>query len=309
MLVEQNDSLSQKILCAMTVDVEDYFHVAAFDKVIQPSEWGTRYPMRVEANTQRVLQLFSDHDVKATFFMLGWVADSCPQLVRTIIEEGHELASHGFSHQKITSQSPLEFKQDVLRSKHLLEDIGGVQVQGYRAPSFSLNPKSEWAFEILADLGFLYSSSTYPVQHDHYGAPNWPKSIYRRPEGIYEIPIPTLHKLSRSVPIGGGGFFRLYPYYLSKTLINGYLHGKNQSYSFYFHPWEIDSSQPRIEGVPIKSHFRHYLNLSRMETRIRSLLTDFSWNTMSHVFQLDGRKNDSKIIDQRDDTPRYARLG
>lgn len=298
-----------KALCAMTVDVEDYFHVAAFDKTVSRSEWGTKYPLRVERSTHRILEIFSQHNVKATFFMLGWVADTCPQLAKIITENGHELASHGYYHEKATSQTPSVFKQDVYRSKALLEDITGTQIKGYRAPSFSINPQNEWAFSVLAELGFLYSSSTYPVKHDHYGAPDWPKSKYFRPEGIYEIPIPTLHKLNRSIPIGGGGFFRLYPYRLSRTLIKNYLSETGQPYSFYCHPWELDHEQPRLPGISLKSRFRHYLNLNQMEARIRYLLTDFSWNTMSHVFQLDGLNNDSKLVYQKDDPRRYARMG
>lgn len=295
--------------CAMTVDVEDYFQVAAFDKVIKRSEWGTKYPLRIERSTNRILEIFSEHNVKATFFMLGWVANSCPQLARAITENGHELASHGFNHERATSQSPIVFRQDVQRSKALLEDITGGQIKGYRAPSFSINPQNEWAFSVLAELGFLYSSSTYPVKHDHYGALDWPKLKYRRPEGIYEIPIPTLHKFNRSVPIGGGGFFRLYPYDLSKVLINRFIRETGLPYSFYFHPWEIDHQQPRIAGITLKSQFRHYLNLNRMEARIQHLLTDFSWNTMSHVFQLDGLTDDSKSTNQKNDSTRYVGLG
>ncbi|UUM32268.1 XrtA system polysaccharide deacetylase [Vibrio japonicus] len=298
-----------KAQCALTVDVEDYFHVAAFDKKVKRSDWGTTYPLRVEQNTYKILEIFDEHNVKGTFFMLGWVAKCCPQLAREIVKNGHELASHGYFHEKATAQSPLIFRQDVFRSKALLEDITGCPIHGYRAPSFSVNPRTEWVFSILAELGFLYSSSTYPVKHDHYGAPDWPKSKYLRPEGIVEIPIPTLHKLRKSVPIGGGGFFRLYPYSLSKTLIKRYLNETGQPYSFYFHPWELDHEQPRMTGIPVKSHFRHYLNLNRMEARIRSLLTDFSWNTMSHVFQLDGLTNDSKSTNQKDEPPRYVSLG
>lgn len=305
---ESNSNLSNQP-CAMTVDVEDYFHVSAFEKVIKREEWGKRFPLRVEKNTYRLLEIFDENNVKATFFMLGWVADACPKLTRDIVDAGHELASHGYSHKRATDQTAEEFEQDVYRSKALLEDLSGVEIRGYRAPSFSINPNSEWAFSVLAKLGFIYSSSTYPVKHDLYGAPDWPKEKYFRPEGIFEIPIPTLHKLQRSVPIGGGGFFRLYPYSMSKALIKDYIKTTGLPYSFYFHPWEIDSEQPRITGATFKSNFRHYLNLNRMEARIRCLLDDFSWNTMSHVFQLDGPINDSKPKDQKIDLPRYGSVG
>ncbi|WP_375754121.1 XrtA system polysaccharide deacetylase [Vibrio sp. HN007] len=272
----------------MTVDVEDYFHVAAFSGKIDVSEWGNKYPPRVEQNTHRVLELFDTHNTKATFFMLGWVAESFPHLCREIVNNGHELASHGYAHQKANSQSRNEFKQDVHRSKSFLEDTTGTQVIGYRAPSFSIDPSNEWAFEVLSELGFIYSSSTYPVKHDLYGAPDWPKFIYRRIEGIYEIPIPTNCTAGANLPIGGGGFFRLYPYLLSRYLINSYLKQSGKPYSFYFHPWEIDKNQPRMKGVPLKSSFRHYLNLGRMENRLKRLLGHYQWDTMSNVYQLNG---------------------
>ncbi|MBC7004736.1 DUF3473 domain-containing protein [Photobacterium sp. BZF1] len=295
--------------CALTVDVEDYFHVAAFDKHISADEWGAKYPLRVERTTHRLLELFSENNAKATFFMLGWVAEACPNLARAIVDNGHELASHGYAHQKATSQSPEAFKLDVYRSKVFLEDTVGHRVNGYRAPSFSIDPRNEWAFSILAELGFIYSSSTYPVNHDHYGAPDWPKFKYLRPEGIYEIPIPTLEKAKRSIPIGGGGFFRLYPYQLSRFLINQYLQRTNQPYSFYFHPWEIDAGQPSVKGIPLKSRFRHYLNLNRTESRIQSLLADFSWNTMTNVYQLDGICHEPGTKNQENERSRHFSMG
>lgn len=295
--------------CALTVDVEDYFHVSAFSNRITPADWGTKYPLRVEQNTHRLLELFAEHNARATFFMLGWVAERCPQLAREIVGQGHELASHGYAHQVVTSQTPLVFKNDVFRGKSLLEDITGCAVRGYRAPSFSINPNTEWAFSALADLGFIYSSSTYPVKHDLYGAPSWPKAPYQRPEGIMEIPIPTYNALGRNIPIGGGGFFRLYPYRLSRSLIENYIKVTGQPYSFYFHPWEIDDKQPRIPDISLKSRFRHYLNINRMEARIRYLLSDFSWNTMSHVYQLDGSSHDSKTKNKAAKSARYVSLG
>ncbi len=273
---------------AMTVDVEDYFQVAAFEKKIQFQEWGKKYSIRVEKNTEKLLEIFATHNTKATFFMLGWVAEACPQLVRKITDQGHELASHGYAHQRANTQSPDIFREDVYRAKSFLEDTAGVKVNGYRAPSFSIDPSNEWAFEVLAKLGFTFSSSTYPVQHDLYGAPNWPRFKYLRPEGIVEIPIPTNIISGFNVPIGGGGFFRLYPYLLSKGLINKFLNQTEQPYSFYFHPWEIDTEQPRMSGVPLKSRFRHYLNINRMEKRLNNLLTDFNWDTMSNAYQLNG---------------------
>lgn len=283
----------------MTVDVEDYFHVSAFDKTVQFADWGTKYPLRVEANTDKILELFASHETKATFFVLGWVAEACPGLVKRIVAQGHELACHGYAHQRANTQTAEVFREDVYRGKAFLEDTTGVAVNGYRAPSFSIDPSNEWAFEVLADLGFIFSSSTYPVKHDLYGAPDWPRHKYLRPEGIYEIPIPTNQSTGISLPIGGGGFFRLYPYRLSRALVNRFMSQTQQPYSFYFHPWEIDHAQPRMTDIPIKSRFRHYLNLNRMEYRLERLLNDFSWDTMSNVYQLNGNNNERKSENQK----------
>ncbi|WP_165314150.1 XrtA system polysaccharide deacetylase [Vibrio ziniensis] len=272
---------------AMTVDVEDYFQVSAFADKVQFSEWGnSKYPIRVENNTDRLLDIFSRHNTKATFFVLGWVAEARPNIVKKIVEQGHELASHGYAHQRANTQTPESFREDVYRSKAFLEDTSGIEVRGYRAPSFSIDPSNEWAFAILSQLGFTYSSSTYPVKHDLYGAPNWPRFKYKRPEGIIEIPIPTNKTAGINVPIGGGGFFRLYPYLLSKILINNFIKQAKHPYCFYFHPWEIDHTQPRMTDVPLKSQFRHYLNLHRMENRLDRLLNDFHWDTISKVYEL-----------------------
>ncbi|MDC0609947.1 DUF3473 domain-containing protein [Vibrio sp.] len=273
---------------AMTVDVEDYFQVAAFEGKVKFSDWGNKYQVRAERNTDTLLELFSKHNTKATFFVLGWIAEACPSLVKRIAEEGHEIASHGYAHQRANTQTPDVFKNDVHRCKSFIEDLTGTAVKGYRAPSFSIDPRNEWAFQVLADLGFTFSSSTYPVKHDLYGAPDWPRFKYLRPEGIVEIPIPTNQTAGFNIPIGGGGFFRLYPYAVSKYLIKSFIKQTGQPYSFYFHPWEIDFEQPRMSDIPIKSRFRHYLNLDRMENRISHLLTDFKWDTMSNAYQLNG---------------------
>lgn len=274
-------------LNAMTVDVEDYFQVAAFANKVKFSDWGlTKYPVRAENNTDKLLDMFSKYETKATFFVLGWIAEARPQIIKKIVEQGHELASHGYAHQRANTQTPESFREDVYRSKAFLEDTTGIQIKGYRAPSFSIDPSNEWAFEILSELGFTFSSSTYPIKHDLYGAPNWPRYKYRRPEGIIEIPIPTNRTVGVNLPIGGGGYFRLYPYLLSKMLISNFKKQTQQPYSFYFHPWEIDHEQPKIDDVPFKSKFRHYLNLHRMEGRLERLLSDFEWDTISKVYQL-----------------------
>ncbi len=267
----------------LTVDVEDYFHVSAFEKTIDRADW-VNLEQRVEASTHRLLELFSERNAKCTFFTLGWVAERYPNLIKAIVEQGHELASHGFSHQRATIMSPDEFREDVSKSKQVLEDTSGQAVLGYRAPSFSFNDTNTWVYNILKELGFEYSSSTYPIKHDLYGVPEWPRFMYERPEGIIEIPVPTTRKNDSNTGIGGGGYFRLYPYWFSKRRINNYLTTEKQPYSFYFHPWEIDPHQPRIAGASIKSKLRHYLNLSRMEGKVVKLLHDYQWDTMKSVY-------------------------
>jgi polysaccharide deacetylase family protein (PEP-CTERM system associated) len=267
----------------MTVDVEDFFHVSAFESIITPDKWQDYQP-RVADNTQKLLDIFGKNDVKATFFVLGWVAERYPELIKNIHAQGHEVASHGYAHRRASEQTREEFLADVKRSKDHLEDLLGEQITGYRAPSFSIGYTNEWAFEVLVELGFKYSSSTYPVKHDLYGTPDWPRFAYQRPEGIVEIPIPTLKILGKQIPIGGGGYFRLYPYSIAQWLVEKYLRQEKQPYSFYFHPWEIDPDQPRVAGASFKSRFRHYLNLNKMETRLENLLTDFKWGTMRDVY-------------------------
>jgi len=278
----------KQIINAMTVDVEDYFHVSAFESTINQSDWHN-LPLRVERNTYRLLELFEKHNAKSTFFTLGWVAKRCPELIKAIVDQGHELASHGFSHQRATEMTRSEFFSDVQQSKHILEDLSGKEVIGYRAPSFSINDTNTWVYDVLLELGFQYSSSTYPIKHDLYGVPNWPRFLYQREEGdgdkkIIEIPIPTLRKNNINTGIGGGGYFRLYPYWLSKRRIDKFHQQEQQPYSFYFHPWEIDPQQPRISNAPLKSKIRHYINLSKMEGKLEQLLTDYQWDTMKSVY-------------------------
>ena len=277
--------MSDSVLNAMTVDVEDFFHVSAFESVISPEQWKDYQP-RVDKNTRTLLDMFAKHKVKSTFFVLGWVAERYPELIKEIHAQGHEVASHGYAHRRATEQTREEFTADVTRSKNHLEDLLGEELTGYRAPSFSIGYDNEWAFEVLADLGFQYSSSTYPVKHDLYGTPDWPRFAYMRKEGIIEIPIPTHKVMGRQTPIGGGGYFRLYPYTLTKSLISGYLKKEKQPYSFYFHPWEIDADQPRMVNAPLKSKFRHYVNLNKTQGKLERLLNDFSWGTMKDVYNI-----------------------
>ena len=269
---------------AMSVDVEDYFQVSAFQSRIASDAWD-EWPSRIERNVDRILKLFDDAGVSATFFVLGWVAQRYPSMVRRIAECGHEIASHGMMHRRASEQDPESFSQDVADARRLLEDVGGLAVAGYRAPSYSIGRHNLWALDCLLNAGYRYSSSIYPVRHDHYGMPEAPRFAFRFEEdGILEVPVTTCRVLRRQIPWGGGGFFRLYPYALSRWAIRRVNCVDRQPAIFYFHPWEIDPGQPRISGVGPKARFRHYLNLSRMESRLRRLLEDFRWDRVDHVF-------------------------
>lgn len=274
-------------LNAMTVDVEDYFQVSALEGTIDKKDWDS-ISLRVGSNTHRILDLFAANDVKSTFFTLGWVAERCPDVIRRIVSEGHELASHGLEHQRATTMTEKELFDDIKRSKDVLENISSVAIKGYRAPSFSINDSNTWVYDILNDLGFTYSSSTYPISHDLYGVPTWPRFKHKRENGLIEIPIPTIRKNGKNIGIGGGGYFRLYPYWLSKRRIAEYLFKESEPYSFYFHPWEIDAEQPRFKNVPWKSKVRHYINLSKMEGKIEKLLKDYNWVTMQQAYGIHG---------------------
>ncbi len=270
---------------AMTVDVEDYFQVSAFEPYIAKNQWDS-LPHRVESNTDKILELFQIRGIKATFFTLGWVAERYPDLIKRIINAGHELACHGYEHIRVTEQTPAEFRSDVARTKKLLEDLSGKEIKGYRAASYSIGKNNLWALDILQEEGFKYSSSIYPVKHDLYGMPDAPRFIYQpiKNQTFKEIPITTIRFGHKNLPCGGGGFFRFYPYAFSKWAFNRVNHQEQQSGIFYFHPWEIDPDQPRQAGLNLKTKIRHYLNLQRMETRINHLLTDFKWDTMENVF-------------------------
>ncbi|MCP4266165.1 MAG: DUF3473 domain-containing protein [Candidatus Brocadiaceae bacterium] len=269
---------------AMSVDVEDYFQVSAFENTISPEQWDD-LPGRVVSNTEKILDLFSTYSVQSTFFILGWVAERHPELVRDISNAGHEIASHGWSHKRISFLTENQFRDEVSRSKRLLEDLTGRDVLGYRAPSYSINKDNYWAFDILAEEGYRYSSSTVPIRHDLYGIPDSPRFPYMVSDGrLLEIPITTTRILGKNYPCGGGGWFRLYPYQLSRWAINRVNSKDQRSGVFYFHPWEIDPNQPRQNNISIKTKIRHYLNLSRTETRLERLLNDFEWTTMSELY-------------------------
>jgi len=269
---------------AMSVDVEDYFQVSAFEGHIARSEWD-HLPSRVVRNTERILDLFQRRGVKATFFVLGWVAERYPVLVRRIIEDGHELASHGYSHVRVVHQQPAEFLEDVTRTKKILEDIAGSPVKGYRAASYSIGARSLWALDALAEADYQYSSSIYPIYHDLYGMPEAPRFPFRhRGNGLLEIPISTVRLFRYNLPCGGGGYFRLFPYRLSRWAIRHVNRRDGQTCVFYFHPWEIDPEQPRQTAIGLRARFRHYLNLERMESRVDRLLGDFHWDRIDRVF-------------------------
>ena len=272
----------------MTVDVEDYFQVSALAPQIARSEW-ERMPCRVERNVERILELLAGAAARATFFTLGWIAERYPQLVRRIAAAGHEIASHGYEHRRASEQTQEEFRADIRRAKALLEHITGSEVKGYRAPSFSIGAATPWAFDCIAQAGYRYSSSVYPVRHDHYGAPDAPRFAYRPQAGVLEIPISTARLAGNNFPAGGGGYFRLFPYALSRSLIRRVNRDDRQAAIFYLHPWELDPQQPRIAGTTLKTRFRHYLNLHRTEARLRQLLRDFTWRRVDSLFLEDAR--------------------
>jgi len=275
----------ERIRNAMTCDVEDYFQVSAFAPYIDRASWPSR-ECRVEANMDRILALFERHGVRATFFTLGWIAERYPQVVRRIVAGGHELASHGYGHLRASDQTRAEFANDIRSAKALLEDIGGQAVLGYRAPSFSIGRANLWALDELLDAGYRYSSSIYPIAHDHYGMPEAPRFAFypNGPDGLLEVPITTVQLMGRNLPAGGGGYFRLLPYALSRWMMAKVNRDDRQPSLFYFHPWEIDTEQPRPEGLGAKARFRHYINIDRMERRIEALARDFAWDRMDRIF-------------------------
>lgn len=269
---------------AMTVDVEDYFHVSAFAKVIKPAQWEERIST-VERNTRRLLDLFDENNIKATFFVLGWVAERHPELIREIVTRGHEPASHGYSHQLVYKQTPAEFRAETAKSKQLLEDITQQPILGYRAASYSITRQSLWALDILAELGFEWDSSIFPVYHDRYGIPDSPTTPYRvqtsSGKTLLEFPLTTAKLFGYQMPAAGGGYFRLYPYALSRELFRRATSAGKTPAIFYLHPWEIDPDQPRVEGASLLSRFRHYNNLDKCLPRLQALLQDFRFGTVS----------------------------
>lgn len=270
---------------ALSVDVEDYYQVQALAGVYRRADWDA-CESRVERNTDAILQIFADAGAHATFFTLGWIAERHPGLVRRIVAQGHELASHGYSHARVDSQTPEAFRADVRKTRRILEDISGAPVHGYRAATFSVGPHTPWAWRVLEEEGHAYSSSIYPVVRDNYGVRDAPRGPYR-PEGaerLTEIPISTLRLGGRNWPIGGGGYFRLLPYAASRAAIERLNRAEGAPAVFYIHPWEVDPAQPRPGGVPLKSRLRHYLNLDKTGPRLGRLARAFRWDRMDRVF-------------------------
>lgn len=286
---EKHANVPPQVTNALTVDVEDYFHVSAFERCVSPSQWES-LPERVCRNTERVLELFAAREITATFFILGWVAERHPELVRHIVEQGHEIACHGYAHGRITGMTRDAFRQDVDRARKLLQDMSGQPVSGYRAPSYSITAQTVWALDILLESGFSYDSSIFPIRHDLYGMPGaerFPHYI-RREKGVLEEFPPTtlrwsLFGLGLNLPVSGGGYLRLLPARWISAAFAG-LNKKGRPCVLYFHPWEIDPGQPRIKA-PLKSRFRHYLNLDTTEKKLGVLLAQHRFANMSSVLQ------------------------
>ena len=274
------------VICdgTFTVDVEDYFQVSAFASHIRPEDWG-QYECRVERNTHRVLDIAARTGTTGTFFVLGWVAERFPSLIKDIVSGGHEIASHGWEHIRVNTQTPQEFRQDIERTRKVLQDISGQSVKGYRAASYSIGVNEAWAWSELEQAGYQYSSSIVPIRHDHYGIPDAPRFAFQPGTGsLLEVPITTLPLAGRNINCGGGGWFRLFPYAFSRWALGKVNQEEQQSGIFYIHPWEIDPEQPRPQGLGLKTRFRHYLNLQHTYGRLDHLLKDFRWGRMDDIF-------------------------
>jgi len=267
------------VLNALTVDVEDYFQVSAFDQVVSREQW-PQFQHRVAANTERLLALFAQHRVRGTFFVLGWVAEREPALIGRIAAEGHEIASHGHTHRLVYEQARQEFREDVRRSKATLEALSGRPVLGYRAPSFSITRRSLWALDVLAEEGYSWDASVFPIRHDRYGIPSAPRHVHRIREGLMEVPGSTVRIAGTNLPIAGGGYFRILPFAWTRWGIRRVNAVEGKPVVFYLHPWEVDPGQPRL-SAPWLGRFRHYCNLHRTEARLRRLLSEFAFDTLT----------------------------
>lgn len=274
----------QRIANAFTIDVEDYFQVSALAPHFPRENW-EKVPCRVERNIDRILEMLDAHGATGTFFTLGWIAERYPEMIQRIAEAGHEVASHGYNHERASAQTPERFLSDIRLARAVLEDVTGCAITGYRAPSFSIGAGNLWAHDSILEAGYAYSSSIYPVKHDHYGMPDAPRFPYRLDNGLLEIPVTTNRLLGRNWPAGGGGYFRLLPYAVSRWQIARVNREDGRPAIFYFHPWEIDPGQPRVREASAKTRFRHYINLERTEARLNRLLRDFAWQRADEVFR------------------------
>ena len=273
--------MTNKPVNYLTIDVEDYFQVAAFEKVIQPATW-ENYPSRVEQNTTRILDLLDTYGVKGTFFIVGWTAERFPGLVKEIVTRGHEIGCHSYQHQKIYNQTPEEFRRDTQKAKDILEQASGRPVVGYRAPTYSITKKSLWAFDILQELGFKWDSSIFPIRHDNYGIPDAPRFAYKMPNhNLIEYPISTALLWGRKIPVAGGGYFRILPYWFTRMALKKINQQEKQPFIFYLHPWEVDLGQPKVSHAGWKSRFRHYHNLGKTEERLHRLLKEFRFGPIT----------------------------
>ena len=268
---------------ALTVDVEDYFQVWALAPWFPRTKWDD-VPCRIERNIDLILQLLDEAGARATFFTLGWIAERYPAIVRRIAASGHEIASHGYAHNRVDDLAREAFHADILLAKAILEGVTGDEVKGYRAPSFSISAETAWAHDCILEAGYRYSSSVYPIRHDHYGLPDAPRFAYHSRPELLEVPITTTRFLDRNWPAGGGGYFRLLPYAVSKWSIRRVNEVEEQPAIFYFHPWELDPDQPRVKGAGLKTRVRHYLNLEQTKRRLQRLLADFHWGRVDRVF-------------------------
>jgi polysaccharide deacetylase family protein (PEP-CTERM system associated) len=278
-------SLSGEVINAFTVDVEDWFQVSAFEQQLPRSAWA-QLPVRLEANVEKLLELLQQHAVCATFFTLGWVAERYPAVVRAIVHAGHELASHGYDHRRVSTLNAAQFRADLDRARCLLEDVSGQRVRGYRAPTFSFNDQTPWVYDALAETGHCYSSSVAPLRHDAYGQPDAPRAAYRAAAGMLEIPVSTVRLACRNFPCAGGGFFRLYPYALFRWGLRRINQHDRLPGMFYIHPWELDPEQPEVPDAPRLARWRHRLNLGLVEARLQRLLGDFRWGRVDAVYPL-----------------------
>ena len=287
----QDAAPTSQVINGLSVDVEDWFQVGAFENVIARDDWPS-IATRVEANVDTILALFDEAGVKATFFTLGWVAERHPTMMRRIAEAGHEIASHGYDHARVFTFDRAQFAEDIRKARAILEDTSGSKVIGYRAPSFSIDARNPWALEELAAQGYTYSSSVAPVAHDHYGWPDAPRFAFSPVAGadFTEMPVTTAMLGSRRVAAGGGGFFRVLPYSFSRWAIRQVNREEQRPAIFYFHPWEIDPDQPRVPGAPMRSKLRHYTGLDKMADKLRALLCDFRWGRMDEVVAIEATR-------------------